>query len=342
MVARIVVGFMALAMIFLCSFADVSFGNKPAPKVIPDYAKENFWIALPSRHDIADTIPEGCNTPENQSNALVDVFYIHPTVYANGKDWNANLNNEKVNRLSDTCVLMQATPFNSCARIFAPRYRQGHLKCFTRGGEKGKDALDTAYSDVKKAFEYYLANWNSDRPIILVGHSQGALHIAHLMRDFFDGKPLQKQLVAAYPIGFNEITADYFKHIPTGDSANQTGCFMTWNTVRWGQDTTGLYKKYRKAACVNPLTWRRDTFIAESELHSGAVPFHFKKVRPHAVRTRIYGPILWIEFMNNSHKKGFYHIGDNYHVSDVNLFYMNIRENAELRVKTYLGQRSNK
>lgn len=327
----------AMSVIFLCSFAFSSREKETKSKTIPDYAEEQFWIALPSRHDIADTIPDGCPSPDNQANAQVDVFYIHPTVYANGRDWNADLNNEKVNRMSDTCVLMQATPFNSCARIFAPRYRQGHLKCFTRGGEKGKDALDTAYSDVKKAFEYYLANWNKGRPIILVGHSQGALHIAHLMRDFFDGTSLQKQLVAAYPIGFNEITANYFKHIPLGDSANQTGCFMTWNTVRWGQDTVGIYKKYRNAGCVNPLTWRRDTLIAESKLHAGGVPFHFKKVRANCVRTRVYGPILWMEFTDDSHKKGFYHLGDNYHVSDVNLFYMNIRENAELRVKTYLA-----
>jgi hypothetical protein len=262
-------------------------------------------------------------------------------MYLIGAPWNADIEDAKLNNLGDSCSLLQASAFNSSGAIYAPRYRQAHLKCFTRDkNPKAQEALDTAYSDVKRAFEYYLANWNKGRPIILVGHSQGAYHIARLMDDFFDGKPLLKQLVAAYPIGFN-INKNRYKQIPVGESATQTGCFMTWNTVLWGQDTTGNYTFYRGSACVNPLTWTVDTSLAQNDLHHGGVPFEFNRLEKNVVRAKIHGTLLWIQFPDVAMKKIFRHLGSSFHVSDVQLFYMNIRENAELRVKTYLSKTGN-
>jgi len=313
-------------------------GSKVKPVVRPQYSNEKYWIALPWRHDIADTIPPGCTTPENQANAQVDVFYVNPTVYFSGKSWNADIDDKKVNGRSDDCVKNQATPFNSCAKIYSPRYRQAILRSFTKEGKEGQDALDTAYSDVKKAFEYYLANWNKGRPIILVGHSQGAYHVARLLDDFFTGKQLRKQLIAAYPIGFL-VEKNRYADIPVGDSASQTGCFVTWNSVVWGQDTVDNYTRLRGSACVNPLTWKQDATIAENQLHLGGIPFDWKKMETHLLRTQVHGTLLWITFTDPSLKKGFYHLSTSYHVSDVNLFYLNIRENAELRVRTYLNKK---
>ena len=51
-----------------------------------------------------------------------------------------------------------------------------------------KQALDLAYLDVKTAFEYFLTHYHKGEPIILVGHSQGSLHAARLLKEFFDGK----------------------------------------------------------------------------------------------------------------------------------------------------------
>lgn len=312
--------------------------GKSKPVTRPVYSSESYWIALPWRHDIADTLPQDCPTKEDQANAQVDVFYVHPTVYLSGSAWNGNLDDKKLNQRCNNCVMHQATPFNSCAKVYAPRYRQAVLRSFTKDDPKGKEALDTAYADVKKAFEYYLAHYNNGRPIILAGHSQGAYHVGRLMEDFFTGKPLLKQLVAAYPIGF-DTKKNRYADIPVGDSASQTGCFVTWNTVAWGQDTTGPYTRYRGAACVNPLTWKQDAAVAENKLHLGAVPFDWKKkTGKHLLRTKIHGSLLWITFTDPSLKKGFYHFGTNYHVSDVNLFWMNIRENAELRTKAYLSK----
>lgn len=323
-------------LLFCASFKASSLGNKRKARLLPEYSEEKYWIALPWRHDIADTLPPDCATPDAQLNAQVDVFYVNPTVYFSGSDWNADIEDRKVNKNSDLCVQNQATPFNACAKIYAPRYRQAILRSFSTKGKEGQEALDTAYADIKKAFDYYLANWNKGRPIILVGHSQGAYHVARLLDDYFTGKPLLNQLVAAYPIGF-DIQKNRYTDIPVGDSAAQTGCFVTWNTVAWGQDTTGIYTNYRGSACVNPLTWTQDAGIAENKLHAGAVPFDWKKTEAHLLRTQIHGSLLWITFTDPSLKRGFYHLGTNYHVSDINLFYMNIRENAALRVNAYLA-----
>jgi hypothetical protein len=324
-----------LLLPLLYSFNVESLGKKAKPVTRPVYSDEKFWIALPWRHDRADTLPPDCPTKENQAAAQVDVFYVHPTVYLTGSSWNGNLDDKRLNEKCDGCVMQQATPFNSCAKVYAPRYRQAVLRSFKENNPEGMIALDTAYADVKKSFEHYLANWNQGRPIILAGHSQGAFHVARLMDDFFTGKPLLKQLVAAYPIGF-DTQKNRYPDIPVGDSASQTCCFVTWNTVAWGQDTTGGYTRLRGTACVNPLTWKQNDAVGENKLHLGAVRFDWKKTEKHLLRTKIHGSLLWIAFTDPSLKKGFYHLGTNYHVSDVNLFYMNIRENAELRVKTYL------
>lgn len=323
------------------SFDFASLHKQSRPRTRPDYSNERFWIALPDRHDAGDTIPMGCDIPEDQAHAQVDVFYVHPTVYLVGNAWNADLDDKKVNANCDACVCNQASAFNNCAKIYAPRYRQGHLKCFTRGGQQGQDALDTAYADVKKAFQYYLDHYNNGRPIILAGHSQGALHVSRLLEDFFDGKPLMQQLVAAYPIGFI-VSKSKYKQIPPADSATQTGCFITWNTVAWGQDTVGAYKAYRGNPCVNPLTWMQTSSPADYALHKGGLPFDWQKgIQKNCVRTQVHGTLLWVDFPSGDIRHLFYHLASSYHVSDVNLFYMNIRENAVQRVKAYTSKNTN-
>ncbi len=82
--------------------------------------------------------------------------------------------------------------FNGSCRVFAPRYRQAHLKAFfMRSSNKSVEAFDTAYSDLKSAFEFYLLHYNKGRPIIIASHSQGTLHAIRLMKDFFANKPLK-------------------------------------------------------------------------------------------------------------------------------------------------------
>src|SRR5579871_3879137 len=54
----------------------------------PDYGKAASWAALPGRPSPAELFPEGSKPVQK---AQVDVFFIHPTGYMKGYDWNSPL-----------------------------------------------------------------------------------------------------------------------------------------------------------------------------------------------------------------------------------------------------------
>ena len=84
-------------------------------------------------------------------------------------------------------------------------------------------ALQSAYRDIKSAFQYYLKYENNGRPIMIVSHGQGTLHAGQLLKDFFEDQPhMQKQLVAAYLVGM-AVKDDYFQSIPFMTKPDETG-----------------------------------------------------------------------------------------------------------------------
>src|SRR5688500_17031525 len=134
----------------------------------PDYALPKNWSALPDRLDSADliAIPEW---KDMQATAAADVFFLHPTSYTGQRgqtNWNADINDAKVNEDVDAApIRYQATIFNGAGKVYAPRYRQAHLKSFfTKKNADAKLALDLAYADVRDAFKYYLDHYNQGRP----------------------------------------------------------------------------------------------------------------------------------------------------------------------------------
>ena len=139
----------------------------------PDYSLPNNWAALPEKIDMADQVPKGVLvTP--QEDAQADVFFIHPTTYTGKADnWNASVEDVKLNEKTDeTTILYQASIFNASGKVYAPRYRQAHLSTF-RSEDKAAatQALQLAYQDVKRAFQYYLDHYNDKRPIIIAAHN---------------------------------------------------------------------------------------------------------------------------------------------------------------------------
>ena len=149
-----------LPLLFFC------FYNKVNAQIIiseiPDYNNLSSWASHPLKKDNADSIP--LELKVNDVNELnVDVFFIHPTTYTdiNFKSYNADINDTLLNEKTDnSSILYQASVFNENCRIFAPRYRQAHISCFYTDDSISKPFFDTAYSDIKSAFEYYLKNYN--------------------------------------------------------------------------------------------------------------------------------------------------------------------------------------
>lgn len=297
----------------------------------PDYAKPAEWGALPDRKDAVDDVPTEANLKDEQSSARVDVFFIHPTLHF-GKTWNADTADSKLNARVDTTTLrLQASVFNCCARIYAPRYRQATLVSFIEK-ENGAGALDAAYSDVLRAFDYYMTHYNQGRRIVIAGHSQGARHAMVLLKDRFDNKPLKQKLVAAYLIGM-AIPENAYTQIPPCDSASQTGCFISYRAALAGvemrklpHDPTGPY------ACVNPITWRNNDAPGSSKDNLGGVSSDFKKIDPNVCSAYCKEGVLRI---SEPAASGYSSRSGNYHISDYSLFYMNLRENLRTRIQSF-------
>ncbi len=310
--------------------------NKVEINPAPDYSNLYYWAAHPLKKDPSDSIPAFCLN--EKSDSLADVFYIHPTTFLKNMfsaSWNANVNDEELNSQTDkTTLLKQASIFNGSCKVYAPRYRQAHLKAFImKQNPKSAEALDIAYNDVKKAFDYYVENYNHKRPIIIAGHSQGAGLGKRLLKDYF-GKPLQKQLVCAYIIGTN-IKKDEFTSIPFGDNPTATGCIVGWRTYKNGTIEKNIQEERGNSQCVNPITWVTNSTEAPEELHKGMIGADFNKLLPHVVSAKVEpsAKILWITSDQPIGERA--SSMNNLHILDVSMFYMDIRENVKQRIASF-------
>jgi hypothetical protein len=309
------------------------------PGPMPDYADGRNWAALPTRHDQADAVPRKTTLRDQQATADADVFFVHPTTYFWRGSWNADVANAHLNRYTDrSTIRKQATVFNAAARIYAPRYRQATLYSFFDSTAEGnsRQALNLAYADVRTAFQYYLAHYNQGRPIIIAGHSQGTDHATRLLHEFFDNDPkLRRQLVAAYLIGFKVRPHEYQTILPCTDSL-ATGCFIAYNSVDTGND----FLPFRHFAVTNPLTWTTDTLRAPASLNRGGVGQGFKRIDPHVTDAKIHDGLLWVTPPKPGGYPRFILPGElilrhSFHIADYSLFYLNLRENAQTRVRAW-------
>ena len=305
----------------------------------PDYSDIHYWAAHPWKWDPSDSISKAFNQSFKNDSAA-DVFFIYPTTLIDNNDdrWNAPIDDAAINAKTDySTILYQATAFNEQCRVFAPRYRQAHLKAFFSDNKlRSALAFDLAYADIKKAFEYYLKNYNNNRPIIIASHSQGTIHAGRLLKEFFDGKPLQNKLVCAYIIGM-PTPEKYFQKIPSCKDSISTGCFVGWRTYKKNYtDTVYIEKENFKSLVTNPLTWTSDTLYAKRKLNTGGLLKNFNKLKKAVVDAQIHNNILWSSkprFFGN-----FLLTNKNYHIGDINLFYDNIRENVRCRINAYLSK----
>ena len=328
------------AMSFMMQPAESFAGTEPPPA--PDYTNPNHWAALPQRDDLADITPTDA-VRDNQAEAEVDVFFIHPTTFYENSGWNQDLADQATNDITDYAVLRnQASVFNGCCRIYAPRYRQATLYSFFDREGGGQDAIDFAYEDVARAFRHYLDHYNQGRPFILAGHSQGALHVDTLLREEMRDSPEAERMIAAYPIGYYLDSSNGF---PVCQSAEQTGCQVTWNAV---SPEAERFDDVSDPICVNPLTWRADGVYADFSANLGAVNYGFgdedeppsEVFEPGIADAQCIDGALIVSDVRSEHYPPFMPGDTDYHVYDYNFFHMNLRANAEARTRAFLKRRA--
>jgi hypothetical protein len=320
----------------------------------PDYAGNDAWLIRPGQHwpdDPTQWKPSGAPPPPSGERPA-DLFYIHPTTYLERDRWNAPLRPQRGYTDARTRLFLQgqASAFTDVARPWAPRYRQAAYGAFLLKSEDAQQALDLAYGDVLAAFDRFLEEKPGDRPIILAGHSQGALHLSRLLAD--RSSALRARLVAAYVVGWPlSVTADLpAMGLPACTRPDQAGCVLSWQSFAepanpalvldsWQGTTgpTGLERRRDDMLCVNPLTGSRDGAALPGANPGTLVPtadLADATLEPGRVGARcergflvIYGDIPPL---------GPYVLpGNNYHVYDFALFWAAVRRDAVRRMAAW-------
>ena len=323
-----------------------------------DYSKNSSWAALPLIKDEADMIPEG-ESGIDQNNSPVDVFFVHPTGYLKGDYWTDPLE-EKSATMENTQWMManQASAYNGCCSVYAPHYRQASIYSYFGSDELRAEVHNFVYQDVKKSFEYFIENFSNGRPFIIASHSQGTHHSIRLLAEEIDSSDLYPRMVGAYIIG-GMISKDWMssmENIGVCESAEQIGCLVHWDTMNVAQINKDM-PLYSNNICVNPISWKNEGSLSELQDAKGAVPVSGEFVLEFSgddgptdqVFTPLEAPLkkyvqaqckdgaLFASDQTGTRFQTFSGSGGNYHGLDYALFYMDIRENAKLKVLTHLN-----
>ncbi|MEM8987513.1 MAG: DUF3089 domain-containing protein, partial [Pseudomonadota bacterium] len=223
--------------------------------------------------------------------------------------------------------------------------------------DDGKEARQTAYGDVKRAFEVFLARRETNAPIILVGYEQGGLHVIRLMQEYFEKTPLRRKLAAAYVID-QAMPQDMFtvslRDVRPCASADAVRCAVTWVAYEarfekeiWRAKNRSLVwnifgrlwtTRGKPLACVNPLSWETSGAYAPSSLHLGAAPATGLALddAPIAVReavgARCVDGVLVVDRPKESYLRRKALFGAKWRAQNFNLFYVDLQENAKTRV----------
>lgn len=253
----------------------------------PDYSQTSSWAARPDTADNADLTPPG--ETDAQAEAPADVFFVYPTVWFDRRVWNDTLDNPKSLEVVDEIILSsQASAFNGCCKVYAPRYRQTTIGAFyAKDISQAEASFEIAYQDIERAFDHFLEHDNKGRPFILAGHSQGSMHLMRLLERVSKDPALRERMVVAYIPGFAHPMSRFetvYQELEPCASPEQTGCIASWDTYREGAKTKGdeplVFWQNGKIVrvpldeprqCTNPISWAMDEKPAAKEAHRGAV-----------------------------------------------------------------------
>ncbi len=249
------------------------------PPPAPDYAAPSAWLLRP-----ANSAHAAATDP------AADIFFIHPTAYAGGREWNAPIRDPEAEALLQRVVLPNyAGPFQRVGRLFAPRYRAASLFAYLTLRDDARDARRFAYGDVRRAFDAMLAQDAADRPILIAGVGQGGSLALRLLQERVLRDPAVVKRIAGVYLMDTIVAADALP--ATGPMAAcreraEAGCTVAWASVpaadprrgerrlaralTWTPDGRLTDLRGRPTVCVNPLTGGTDQPAATAKVSRGA------------------------------------------------------------------------
>ena len=205
-----------------------------------DYNLDQNWAFNPKISLTKDIYPK--NYPQSKINYNIAVFYIHPTTYFNGADWNVDTSYFRNNDLIDLCLENQASVFDGLGELYAPHYREMHIHAYT-DTINGFLAFDYAYGDVLNAFNKFISEIG-EKKFIIASHSQGTNHAIKLIHDrIIPDQDINKNLILSYLIGMDLKKTTL--NIPECDGNTKLYCLECWRSFnrdylpiawKYGQD----------------------------------------------------------------------------------------------------------
>ena len=322
-----------------------TYAKPPAP----DYALADSWMMRP---DI--------NQDPFDHPAPGDIFVVSPGLYKGGEHWNLPTDvPRRREKLNHVIMPNYVAPYKIAGRVFAPYYRQAALYTFMTAREDARRAQNLAYQDVKRAFEEFIRHSPPERPIVLVGHDQGASHVQRLLADFFQDD-LSGRLAAAYVIG-HPLPLDKFEgelsQTPPCETDIDTGCviafgafmpndrviaqrFVTQRKVFEGRDYEQV--ENRPLLCTNPLLWNRSIDYAPRRLHKGGVaaigldPDMDPAPLVKQTGAQCQDGILYVDTPKSKILRRPIKFGGKFRTLPSNLFYEDLRSNALARVSALI------
>lgn len=227
-------------------------------------------LAMTSVNSMGATTPVA-NAPVTSSK--FDCLYVYPTV-STQRTPNANL---RVQPTEIGVATAQAAQFSQVCNVWAPMYRQRTAGDLKKGLGSDPAADQVAYASLLAGWKDYLANDNDGRPVIFIGHSQGAAMLIRLLHNVVDpSATLRHQMVSAILLGGNvqvptgKTEGGSFKNIPACRSASQVGCVIAYSSFGATPPATSFFGRPgqgvslqsgqttstgQRVVCVNPVTF---------------------------------------------------------------------------------------
>lgn len=291
----------------------------------------------------------------DEGNPEFAVFFVHPTSYIERTSWNAALDDAQSGRIAEVYVRGMASPFNQASEIWAPKYRQATFGAFLTDSPDAEAAIDTAYEDVAQAFDFFIDSIAADTPIVLVGHSQGALHLMNLLQQEIAGTALEDRIAAAYLVGWPISVAHDLPALglPACATAGQANCIASWSSYAEPADPSALIETYSESrgldgnlrgdssiVCTNPISGTANgtapasanlgTLVPDTDLTDGELVPQYVPARCDERGLLLIGapPEMGAAVLP----------GNNYHVYDIPLFWRNLQRDVAQRVESWTSR----
>jgi hypothetical protein len=326
-----------------------------------DYAAPSGWAARPGMADDPTAWrPEGAEPAptKTEPKTAAAVFFIPPTAVIDVRRWNGRSDDSAVAARLAGFLRTEASALADAGPLWAPHYRQAVLGSFlaetSEDRQSAAAARYLAYADVAAAFAVFLKAQKADAPIVLAGHSQGALHLMRLLQEEIAGTPLAARVVAAYVVGWPvSVSADLpALGLPACTQRDEAGCILSWQSFGepsdpetllavYGRDTglTGAPRAGTPMLCTNPVTGAPgDDAVSASGNPGSLVPsasLEAGRLITPGVPARCDSNGLLLIGEAPTGYPAYVMPGNNFHVFDYPLFWASVRADVAARAAAW-------